>query len=187
MASPEPPESTVTYGVPGTTYGVPGTPTVSPRLHLNDKRWAIVVVHKARLAVDKRFELLHPIEDRLDTHLEALPVLMKRGNSILAEACLRMRYFLLRTNRLPVLNHRILRNNLKMGPVRHVLFSADLDFPSRLHYHLALTLAGRGDGEAGREDPPVEPEPSPFTDPTPTDSAEEPTVIAFVSERRLIC
>jgi hypothetical protein len=39
--------------------------------------------------------------------------LMKRGNSILAEACLRMRYFLLTTNRLLLLSHRILRNYLK--------------------------------------------------------------------------
>jgi hypothetical protein len=31
-------------------------------------------------------------------------------------------------------------------------------FPSRLRHRLALTLNGRGDGEGGRENPPVEPE-----------------------------
>jgi hypothetical protein len=77
-------------------------------------------------------------------------------------------------NRLLLLSHRILPNALKLGLVHRNLFSADLDFPSRLHHRLALTLAGRGDGEGGREDPPVEPEPSPFTDLTYTDSAEEP-------------
>jgi hypothetical protein len=61
-----------------------------------------------------------------------------------------------------------------MGANTHILLSADLNFPSRLHHHLALTSAGRGDGEGGREDPPVEPEPNPFTDLTPTDSAEDP-------------
>jgi hypothetical protein len=40
--------------------------------------------------------------------------LTKCGNSILTEACLRMRYFLLRTSRLLLLlSHGILRNHLK--------------------------------------------------------------------------
>jgi hypothetical protein len=85
-----------------------------------------------------------------------------------------MRYFLLSTNRLLLLSHRILRNYLKWELAPTFLLSADLNFPSRLHHHLALTSAGRGDGEGGREDPPVEPEPNPFTDLTPTDSAEDP-------------
>jgi hypothetical protein len=46
--------------------------------------------------------------------------------------------------------------------------------PSRLHHRLALIVLGRGDGEGGRESPPVEPEPSPCRDFEPTDSAEKP-------------
>ena len=45
----------------------------------------------ACLAEDKRLELLYSIEDRLDTHSGALPVLMKRGNSIMTDGCPRMR------------------------------------------------------------------------------------------------
>ena len=33
-------------------------------------------------------------------------------------------------------------------------------YPSRLHLRFALNLAGRSEGEGGRETPPVEPEPS---------------------------
>jgi hypothetical protein len=47
--------------------------------------------------------------------------LMKRGNSILTEACLRMRYFLLRTNRLLLLSRRILRKYLKLALVYQVM------------------------------------------------------------------
>ena len=82
---------------------------------------AVVVLLQARLAIDKRLELLHLIEDRLDTHSGALPVLMKRGNSILAQGCLRMRYSLLRTTRLLPLIHRILRKHLKLRLVHHVM------------------------------------------------------------------
>jgi AhpC/TSA family len=46
--------------------------------------------------------------------------------------------------------------------------------PSRLHHRLALNRPGRGDGEGGRENPPVEPELSPITALVPTDSAEDP-------------
>jgi hypothetical protein len=53
------------------------------------------VLLQARRALDKRPELLHPTEDRLDTHSGALPVLTKCGNSILTEACLRIRCSLL--------------------------------------------------------------------------------------------
>ena len=45
-------------------------------------------------------------------------------------------------NRLLQLNDRILRNYLKSGLIHRTLFSADLDFPSRLHHHLALTRPG---------------------------------------------
>ena len=51
----------------------------------DDQGRAVVLLLQARLAVDERLELLHAIEDRLDAHPGALPVSMKRGNSILAE------------------------------------------------------------------------------------------------------
>jgi hypothetical protein len=48
--------------------------------------------------------------------------LMKRGNSILAEICLRMRPLLLRTNRMPFTGNQNLRTNLKSCLVHQVLF-----------------------------------------------------------------
>src|SRR5262249_37182458 len=56
---------------------------------------------------------------------------------------------------------------------------ADAHIPSRLHHHLALTRAGRGDGEGGRDNPPVEPELSPAAQ--PTHSADDPEVLAASS------
>ena len=50
----------------------------------------------------------------------------------------------------------------------------DSDLLSRLHLRFALNLPGRSEGEGGRGNPPVEPEPSPRTWFPPTDSAEEP-------------
>ena len=97
------------------------TADCSSEADLDHQCQAVVVLLQARLAVDKRLELLHPIEDRLDTHSGALPVLMKRGNSILAQGCLRMRYSLLRTTRLLPLIHRILRKYLKLRLVHHVM------------------------------------------------------------------
>ena len=57
-------------------------------------------------------------------------------------------------------------------------FRVNPRLPSRLHHHLALNRPGRGDGEGGRENPPVGPEPSPFADLVPTDSAEDPKNLA---------
>ena len=109
---------------------------------MNDKRWAIVVDLKARLAVDKRLELLHSIEDCLDTHPEALSVLMELGNYILAEVCFRMRHFLPKANRLLFVRNQILRKNLKSGWLSMLCFRVHSDVPSRLHHHLALTRPG---------------------------------------------
>jgi hypothetical protein len=64
---------------------------VPPRFDLDHQRWLIVVLLQAHLTMDKRLELLYSIEDRLNTHSGALSVLMKRGNSILTDVCLRMR------------------------------------------------------------------------------------------------
>ena len=103
---------------------------------------------------------------------------MKCGNSILAKACFRMRYFPPSPNRLLFLRPQILRKKLKLGIHGQPRFavSVNSDLPSRRHHHLARNLPGRGDGEGGRENPPVEPEPSTFPELTPTDSAEEPKV-----------
>src|SRR5262249_2651033 len=64
---------------------------VLSRLDLDPHRRPIVVLLQANLVIDKRLELLHSIEDRLDTHSGALPVLTKCGNSILTDGCLRTR------------------------------------------------------------------------------------------------
>ena len=82
-------------------------------LHLDHQRRAVVALLQAGLAVDERLELLHPIEDRLDTHPGALPVPMKRGNSILAEGCPRMRSFLSRRIPLPLMHPQIGRGGGK--------------------------------------------------------------------------
>ncbi len=47
-------------------------------------------------------------------------------------------------------------------------------YPSRLHLRFALNLAGRTECEGGRENPPVEPEPSCCIVFQPTNSAEDP-------------
>ena len=62
----------------------------------------------------------------------------------------------------------------KSRPVKRRLLGVNSDLPSRLHLRFALNLPGRSEGEGGRGDPPVEPEPSPFPVFPPTDSAEEP-------------
>src|SRR5258708_9572200 len=62
-------------------------------MHRDHQGRSIVLFLQIRFAVDERLELLHPIEDRLNTHPGALPVLMKRGNSILAAGCPRVRSF----------------------------------------------------------------------------------------------
>src|SRR5258708_38134487 len=62
-------------------------------MHRDHQGRSIVLFLQIRFAVDERLELLHPIEDRLNTHPGALPALMKRGNSILAAGCPRVRSF----------------------------------------------------------------------------------------------
>jgi hypothetical protein len=86
-------------------------PTVLPRLPRNDQRQTIVARFQAGLAVDERLELLHPIEDRRETHPGALPVPMKPGNSIVAEGCLWVRSFLSRPSLLPLTHPQIPRRS----------------------------------------------------------------------------
>ena len=57
------------------------------------------------------------------------------------------------------------------------------DLPSRLRLRFALNLPGRNEGEGGRGDPPVEPEPSLLPVFAPTDSAEEPKNQASADSR----
>jgi hypothetical protein len=63
---------------------------------------------------------------------------------------------------------------LSLPPGNQAVTAMNSRRPSRLHHRLALIVLGRGDGEGGRESPPVEPEPSPCRDFEPTDSAEKP-------------
>src|SRR5260370_32178582 len=62
-------------------------------MHRDHQGRSIVLFLQIRFAVDERLELRHGIEDRLNTHAGALPALMKRGNSILAAGCPRVRSF----------------------------------------------------------------------------------------------
>src|ERR1700693_1741099 len=62
--------------------------TVLPRPDLNHQRRPVCTLDELRLAVHERLELLHGIEDRLDTHSGALLVSMKPRNSILARGVL---------------------------------------------------------------------------------------------------
>ena len=62
----------------------------------------------------------------------------------------------------------------KSSPDNEVFSEINSDLPSRLHLRFALNLPGWSEGEGGRGDPPVEPEPSLAADFAPTDSAEEP-------------
>ena len=61
---------------------------------------------------------------------------------------------------------------LSLPPGNHAVTATAMNsrLPSRLHHRLALIVLGRGDGEGGRESPPVEPEPSPCRDFEPADS-----------------
>jgi hypothetical protein len=61
---------------------------------LDHQGWAAVLLLDVSLVVDEGLELLDAIEDRLEAHPGALPVLMKRGNSIVTEGCPRERSFL---------------------------------------------------------------------------------------------
>jgi len=51
-------------------------------------------------------------------------------------------------------------SDMESMPGSHSFPRMNSRVPSRLRHRLALILPGRGDGEGGREDPPVEPEPS---------------------------
>ena len=64
---------------------------VAPGLHPDDQSRAVPPLPQERLAVDERLELLHSIEDRPDAHPGSFRAPRKRGNSILARLCLRMR------------------------------------------------------------------------------------------------
>jgi hypothetical protein len=68
----------------------------------------------------------------------------------------------------------VLCRSQKSRPENEAFSGINSDLPSRLHLRFALNLLGRSEGEGGRGDPPVEPEPSLAADFAPTDSAEEP-------------
>ena len=50
---------------------------------------------------------------------------------------------------------------LESGSRKKPFLGVSSDLPSRLHLRFALKGTGRSEGEGGRGDPPVEPEPSP--------------------------
>ena len=64
--------------------------------------------------------------------------------------------------------------------------SVNFACPSRLHLRFALNLAGRSEGEGGRETPPVEPEPSRSVIFQPTNSAEDPDLLTDLTRHSAV-
>ena len=112
---PRLPYSAHLAGVRGAGSSAPGTGrlAVLPRQHLDHQRRASVPFLQVRLAGDERLELLDTIEDRLDSHPGALPVSMKRGNSILTGDCPGRRSLLSRPIHRLLTHPQILRESRK--------------------------------------------------------------------------
>jgi len=63
---------------------------------------------------------------------------------------------------------------LEIEAGKRTLLGCESNLPSRLRLRFALILAGRSEGEGGRGNPPVEPEPSLRPVSLPINSAEDP-------------